>query len=148
MRLSSFLRTVKWFQALPNYSHNSTSVICLSIVCSIWPIDKTLSAAPTLGQSGPGSNGNEEVLHIIRIFKAGTSPWFNIISRTLVVRGLPPAEMQSVYSTVPADWAIKFWGFCSLTYPYLPTSPLGQDMTQDQFLKRGLTGLNSEFSLT
>ena len=31
---------------------------------SIWPIDRTLSDATTLGQSGPGSNGNEEVLHI------------------------------------------------------------------------------------
>ena len=31
---------------------------------SIWPIDKTLSGATTLGQSGPGSNGNEGVLHI------------------------------------------------------------------------------------
>ena len=26
---------------------------------SIWPIDKTLSSATTLGQSGPGSDGNE-----------------------------------------------------------------------------------------
>ena len=31
---------------------------------SIWPIDKTLSDATTLGQSGPGSNGNERVLCI------------------------------------------------------------------------------------
>ena len=30
--------------------------------------------------------------------------------------------------------------------PYLPTPPLGQDMTQGQFFKRSLTGLNSEFS--
>ena len=29
---------------------------------------------------------------------------------------------------------------------YLPTPPLGQDMTQGQFFKRSLTGLNSEFS--
>ena len=31
---------------------------------SIGPIDRTLSGATTLGQSGPGSNGNEEVFHI------------------------------------------------------------------------------------
>ena len=31
---------------------------------SIWPIDKTLSGATTPGQSGPGRNGNEGVLHI------------------------------------------------------------------------------------
>ena len=29
---------------------------------------------------------------------------------------------------------------------YLPTPPLGQEMTQGQFFKRSLTGLNSEFS--
>ena len=27
-----------------------------------------------------------------------------------------------------------------------PTPPLGQDMTQGQYFKRSLTGLNSEFS--
>ena len=30
---------------------------------------------------------------------------------------------------------------------YIQTPPLGQDMTQDQFFKRSLTGLNSEFFL-
>ena len=29
-----------------------------------------------------------------------------------------------------------------------PTPPLGQDMTQGQFLKRSLAGLNSEFSFS
>ena len=32
--------------------------------------------------------------------------------------------------------------------PYLPTPPFGQDMTQGQFFKRSLTGLNSEFSFS
>ena len=31
--------------------------------------------------------------------------------------------------------------------PIYPTPPLGQDMTQGQFFKRSLTGLNSEFFL-
>ena len=31
---------------------------------SIWPKDRTLPVATTSGQSGPGSNGNEEVLCI------------------------------------------------------------------------------------
>ena len=30
----------------------------------IWPIDRILSGATTPGQSGPGSNDNERVLHI------------------------------------------------------------------------------------
>ena len=33
-------------------------------------------------------------------------------------------------------------------YSYLPTPPLGQDMTQSQFYKWSLTGLNSEFSFS
>ena len=33
-------------------------------------------------------------------------------------------------------------------YPYLLTPPLGQDMTQGQFFKRSLTGLNSKFSFS
>ena len=33
-------------------------------------------------------------------------------------------------------------------YTYLPTPLLGQDMTQGQFLKRSLTGLNLEFSFS
>ena len=40
-------------------------------VCSIWPIDRTLSGATTSGLSKPGSNVNERVLHIFQIFKAG-----------------------------------------------------------------------------
>ena len=32
--------------------------------CSTWPIDRTLSGATTPGQSGPGYDGNEGVLHI------------------------------------------------------------------------------------
>ena len=33
----------------------------------LWLIDRTLSGTTTLGQSGPGSNGNEEVLCIPQI---------------------------------------------------------------------------------
>ena len=40
-------------------------VICLHIVwmsnSSIWPIDTTLLGATSPGQSGPGSDGNEQV---------------------------------------------------------------------------------------
>ena len=32
---------------------------------SIWAIDRILSGATTPGQSGPGSNGNNGVLHIL-----------------------------------------------------------------------------------
>ena len=39
------------------------------------------------------------------------------------------------------------WHFC-YPHPIYPTPPLGQDMTQGQFFKRSLTGLNSEFSFS
>ena len=42
---------------------------------SIWPIDRTLSIATTPIQSGPGSDGNEGVLHIPQSPSiTGTSP--------------------------------------------------------------------------
>ena len=40
----------------------------------IWPIDKTLSGATTSALSGPEGNGNEGVLYIPQIAKAGASP--------------------------------------------------------------------------
>ena len=38
------------------------------------PKDRTLSGATSLGQSGPGSNGNEHILHIPQSSNTGTSP--------------------------------------------------------------------------
>ena len=92
-------------------SYNLTSVICLHTVCSIWPIDRTLSGVTTLGQSETGSNDNEGVLHFPQISKAGASSSDDLMSypRHLLGGGHPTAEMQSVYSTATADWAIKIW---------------------------------------
>ena len=59
-----------------------------------------------LSQSGPGSNGNEGVLHIPESSKAEASPSDTVcvLYMTLVGFGsYPSAEMQSVYSTVSAD---------------------------------------------
>ena len=36
----------------------------------IWPIDRALSGATTLGQSGPGSDGNEGALCISQSFSS------------------------------------------------------------------------------
>ena len=66
---------------------------------SIWPIDRTLTGATTPGQSGPGSDGNEEVLYIPQ-----SSSDDGLVSyiRTLVGWvSYPFTEMQSVYSTPP-----------------------------------------------
>ena len=70
-----------------------------------------LSGATTPGQSGPGSNGNEGVLRIPQSSSiAGTSPSDCLVSYPgHLLRGggsYPSAEVPSVYSTAPADWAI------------------------------------------
>ena len=62
------------------------------------------------GQSGPGSNGNEGVLRILPAPSiTGTSPSDCLVSYPGHSLGgsYPPAEVQSVYSTAPADWATK-----------------------------------------
>ena len=76
---------------------------------SIWPIDKTLSDATTPGQSGPESDGNEVVVCITQSFRIiGASPSGCLVScpgHTLR-ESYPSAEMQLVYSIIPADWAL------------------------------------------
>ena len=46
--------------------------------------------------------------------------------------------------------SILFQKIISIMYviSYFPTPPLRQDMTQGQFFKQSLTGLNSEFSFS
>ena len=57
---------------------NLISVICLHtgkwLKSSIWFIYGTLTSTTTPGQSEPGSNGNEGVLHIPQSFRTGASP--------------------------------------------------------------------------
>ena len=70
-----------------------------------------LSGATTPGQSGPGSNGNEEVLHISQSSSiTGTSPsdCLGLYPENRFGGGsYPSEEMQLVYSRAPADWARK-----------------------------------------
>ena len=72
---------------------------------SIWPIDMTLSGATTQGQSGPGSNGNQGVLHIPQSSKIGASPFDALVSYPGHNLGepYPFAEMQTAYSIIPTD---------------------------------------------
>ena len=80
MSMRCFVHAVKWFQLLLYSSHKLTSVICLHIVCSIWLIDRTLSGATNMGQSGPGSNGKEGVFYIPQTSKTGASPSDGLMS--------------------------------------------------------------------
>ena len=73
---------------------------------SICPIDRTLSGFTIPGESGPGSNSNEEVLHITQASRTAASLSDCLVSYlelSLRDRSYSSAEMQSVYSTAPAD---------------------------------------------
>ena len=75
---------------------------------SIWPINTTLSNATTPGESGSESNANEWLLHIPEGSSiTGPSPLDCLVSYIghPLVGWYPSVEMQSVYSTVQADWA-------------------------------------------
>ena len=84
---------------------------------SIRPIDRALSGATTLGQSGPGNNGNEGVLHIPQSSSIpGTSLPDCLVSYPGHSLGefYSYAEMKLVYSTAPpppqpTNWAILLW---------------------------------------
>ena len=69
----------------------------------------------TMNQSGPGSSGNGRgTPHFLKLQDWSlTMRWFSAISRKFVWRrgSSSTAEMQSVYSTAPADWTV-----CILNY--------------------------------
>ena len=64
-------------------------------------IDRTLSDPPTSGQSEPRSDGNEEIFCIPQSITGHIQDTFG--------GDLPSVEMQSVYSTALADWAIGYF---------------------------------------
>ena len=90
----------------------------------------TLSGATTLGQSRPGSDGNERVLHIPQTSSIiGTSPSDYLVSYLghSLWRSYPSAEVQSVYSTAPDNWAInemKLSHICMLLIHKLVSEPV------------------------
>ena len=90
--------------------------VCTQFKCSIWPIDKTQTSATTPGQSEPGSNGNEEVLHIPQsstITGASLLDCLMSYSRHSLRGAYPSVEIQSPYSTALPDWA--GFRYCYLT---------------------------------
>ena len=80
---------------------------------SIWPIYRARSGATIPGQSESGSDGNEGVLRIAQNSSiTGTSPSDCLESYLgySLGKSYPSVEVQSVYSTDPADWAKSLAG--------------------------------------
>ena len=76
------------------------------------PIDRTLSDATTPGQSGPGSDGNEGVLHIPQSSNiAGTSPSDCLVSLSghSLGGGLTPLQRSSQCILQPWPTGLPRW---------------------------------------
>ena len=87
---------------------------------------KNLTGVTTLSQSGPGNDGNEEVLGIPQSSSiTGTSPSDCLVSYPGYSmqgreRSYPSAEVQLVYSITPADWLEVFGMIWPGTEPQSP----------------------------
>ena len=78
---------------------------------SIWSIDLALPCTTIPGQSGPGSVGNKGGLCIPQsssITKASASDSLVLNRGHTLGESNPSAEMHSVYSAAPANWA-TYW---------------------------------------
>ena len=74
------------------------------------------------------------------------------IRRLHLCREVRPPQTSVLYTaTNHLMLRLQSWSFekCGVAFdPIYPTPPLGQDMTQGNFFKRSLAGLNSEFSFS
>ena len=83
-----------------------------TLFSSICPIDRTLIGALTSDQNRPRSDDNKVVLHIPQsssITEASLSDCLVSYQRYSLGESYPSAEMQSMYTSVPADWAKIIW---------------------------------------
>ena len=78
-------------------------------------IERILPGANILCESEPVSNGNEEVLYISHISKAGASPSDGLMSNPKHSLG-EGFYSSAVYSTVSADWAVHVSGLSLSSY--------------------------------
>ena len=100
------------------FNNNTIQFSISTQFSSIRPIDRTISGATTPGQTGFGGDGIEGV-HCISLSSSITeaSPSDCLVSYLghSLEESCSSAEMQSVYSAAPADWAIHYtrgspWG--------------------------------------
>ena len=92
---------------------------------SIWHLVGTWTGTTSLNQSGLGSNSNKGILHISQSTRGGASHSDSLesyLGHSLAwgIGLLPPAKMQSAFSTVLPDWAFNFI-FCLHTHTHTHT---------------------------
>ena len=143
---------------------SSTWVLSLNVK-QFYLTHKNLSGATTPGQSGPGSDGNEEVLCIPQSSRITVNSLSNCLVSLLghMLRGCsypsaekqsmystaqhslgesyPSVRRQSVYSTVQADWASAWEGLY-----FLNPSTTRKMWHNVNFFRQSKAGLNSDFS--
>ena len=71
-------------------------------------MDRTLPGAATTGKKGPGGDGHEDVHRIPQILiitEASSSDCLVSYTGLSLGESYPSAQMQSVYSAAPIDWA-------------------------------------------
>ena len=90
---------------LPLYGIKYSHLIQIFLNSSVWPVDGTLTGTTNLGQSGPGSNVNEEVLHTPQIFRTRASPWDAVKCQTkdTPLGGIP---LRRGYSQQPHQFSV------------------------------------------
>ena len=100
--------TVEWFWVLLCFTNNSIKhqsfIHSLNVIQFYLIHSRTLSSATTLGQSGHGSNGNERIFHILQSSNTEAIPSNDLMSYS-EHSSYSTAEMHSIYSTAPANWA-------------------------------------------
>ena len=86
---------------------------------SIWPIDRTLYSATTLGESRPGRDDNEMVFRITQSSSITEASLSDCLNRCGGGGSYSLVEMQSVYSTILGR-EIKRKSFFVISKDFLP----------------------------
>ena len=100
-------------------------------------IDMTLSGTATLSQCRRRSAGNKRVFHILQISSiTGTSQLDCLVSYPGHSLGgiYPSAEMQLLYSTSPAEWAMAYFHSRTVFHALTLNSKRGTEDTAEYVL--------------
>ena len=98
-----------WSRSLPVNDVSACKCIFVYVHVQLY-YRNTTKGTTTLDQSGPGSNGDERVFHILQSSKTGTLLSNSLVSYPGLLMGIvfySAAEMQLVYSTALTNWPVE-----------------------------------------